>query len=269
MQKIVHGFFSRSTKRPKMSLRGQRFGRLVVIRFFRKKKDCSAEFLCRCDCGGKKVAHYTHLKYGTVKSCGCVLARSVARSHGECVGRNGEGSPELLAFYRVRRGCTNPKNGTWRIYGNLGIECRFQTFSEFLECLGRKPSPKHYIARKNTAGHFEKGNVFWAKDAGVSNETEYRSYSAARSRCTNQNGDAWENYGGRGIEFRFKSYEEFLAEVGRKPGPEYSLDRIDVNGHYEPGNVRWATPTEQVHNRRCMMKEVSSGLIDNAEDEIL
>jgi hypothetical protein len=112
-------------------------------------------------------------------------------------------------------------------------------------------------------------NVFWAKRHGDSDSPEYRTYYGAKARCTNPNGPGWEYYGGRGIEFRFTSYEQFLAELGRKPGPEYSLDRIDVNGHYEPGNVRWAAPTEQVHNRRCMMKEVSSGLIDNAEDEIL
>ncbi len=60
-------------------------------------------------------------------------------------------------------------------------------------------------------------------------------------------------YGAKGTrvcdEWR-AAYEPFLAHVGRKPTPTHSLDRIDPWGHYEPGNVRWATPTEQASNQR-------------------
>jgi hypothetical protein len=45
------------------------------------------------------------------------------------------------------------------------------------------------------------------------------------------------------------SFEAFLSDVGWKPSPEHSLDRIDVNGNYEPGNVRWATRSEQAYNK--------------------
>jgi hypothetical protein len=48
---------------------------------------------------------------------------------------------------------------------------------------------------------------------------------------------------------RWDSYDLFLADVGRKPSPKHSLDRIDVNGNYEPGNVRWATEQQQQRNR--------------------
>lgn len=80
--------------------------------------------------------------------------------------------------------------------------------------------------------------------------SEYRTYLLAKARCTNPTDHAFKDYGGRGIEFHFKSYEHFLATVGRKPSPRHTLDRVDVNGHYEPGNVRWATWHQQQRNRR-------------------
>lgn len=77
----------------------------------------------------------------------------------------------------------------------------------------------------------------------------YGSYIAARRRCNDPNHHHYSQYGGRGIEFRFSTFDEFLALLG--PRPEgYSLDRINTDGHYESGNVRWATNKQQSHNRR-------------------
>jgi hypothetical protein len=72
-------------------------------------------------------------------------------------------------------------------------------------------------------------------------------------RCRNPQGENWENYGGRGIKVceRWLSYPNFLADMGRKPTPAHSIDRIDVDGNYEPNNCRWATPKEQMQNRRA------------------
>lgn len=75
-------------------------------------------------------------------------------------------------------------------------------------------------------------------------------YYAARRRCTNSCDRHYKDYGGRGIEFRFKSFQEFITEVGPRPSPELTLDRVDNDGHYEQGNLRWATPKEQASNRR-------------------
>lgn len=83
---------------------------------------------------------------------------------------------------------------------------------------------------------------------GLCKTPEYRAYISAKSRCTNPNYSWYWRYGGRGIEFRFKSFEEFLVELGPRPSSQHSVDRINNDGHYEPGNARWATKSEQSFN---------------------
>jgi hypothetical protein len=82
---------------------------------------------------------------------------------------------------------------------------------------------------------------------------EYRAWQNMKNRCkgTQTNSRKW--YADRGITVCAEwthSFEAFLAHLGPRPSPEHSIDRIDVNGNYEPGNVRWATPTEQARNKR-------------------
>jgi hypothetical protein len=82
---------------------------------------------------------------------------------------------------------------------------------------------------------------------------EYRVWSDIKTRVSNQSDPHWANYGGRGIimcKDWMDSFEAFYAYVGDRPGDHYSIDRIDNNGNYEPGNVRWATYTQQQRNRR-------------------
>lgn len=71
----------------------------------------------------------------------------------------------------------------------------------------------------------------------------------AQSRCNNADHPLFPNYGGRGIELRL-TIEEWLEELGPRPTEEHSVDRIDNDGHYERGNIRWATATEQANNQR-------------------
>lgn len=82
---------------------------------------------------------------------------------------------------------------------------------------------------------------------------EYMAWLAAKKRCANPRNASYANYGGRGIRMCTEwsgSFDAFLRDMGPKPDPTYSLDRIDPNGNYEPSNCRWAPPLVQARNKR-------------------
>lgn len=80
----------------------------------------------------------------------------------------------------------------------------------------------------------------------------YNSWRAMLARCYDSKHQQFKDYGGRGISVCQRwagSYADFAADMGERP-PKTSIDRIDPDGNYEPGNCRWATPTEQNRNKR-------------------
>ena len=92
---------------------------------------------------------------------------------------------------------------------------------------------------------------------GYHKTSEYRSWQHMKARCLNPNNHNYKYYGGRGIkvyEEWSNSFSNFIEVVGLKPSPDYSLDRIDNNGNYEPNNVRWANRETQIKNRRNYKK---------------
>ncbi|MBB6446493.1 AP2 domain-containing protein [Bacillus benzoevorans] len=94
------------------------------------------------------------------------------------------------------------------------------------------------------------------------NSPEYRSWRSMITRCEDESVNNYERYGGRGIKVckRWRnSFESFLSDMGKRPTLSYTLDRIDVNGNYEPSNCRWADLTQQAINKR-LQKNNNTGV---------
>lgn len=98
---------------------------------------------------------------------------------------------------------------------------------------------------------------------GMSKSPEYAVWRSMIERCRNPNHRAYHNYGGRGIKVCpewEQSFESFIASVGLRPSSDLEIERLDNNGHYEPGNVSWVTRSAQARNRRRRYKQPDGSL---------
>lgn len=107
---------------------------------------------------------------------------------------------------------------------------------------------------------------------GQTKTPEYRIWTNMIVRCTNPQDENYHNYGGRGIRMCdawADSFEAFYRDMGPRPSPQHSVDRIDNDGNYEPGNVQWSTASQQGRNRRTThfvtVDGISMSLIEAAE----
>ena len=201
-------------------LAGQRFGRWTVLDPERllgpdgwRARVRAAE--CRCDCGVVKLVRLSTLTNGTSQSCGC-LQRETTAERGRI--------PENTAAMRAAR---------------------------------RPPSPEHVarsIERFRSPSHRKTvGDA--ARTHGLSRHPLYGTWRKMLRRCENPAVKDYPTYGGRGITVcaEWRDVTAFITWIESNLGPRpigMSIDRIDPDGNYEPGNVRWATSGEQVANRR-------------------
>lgn len=97
---------------------------------------------------------------------------------------------------------------------------------------------------------------------GGTGTPEYSAWCDMKKRCLNQTDESFKDYGARGIKICSRwidSFENFLADMGSRPSKTHSLDRIDNNGNYEPGNCKWSTDVQQIRNRRCTQRLECNG----------
>lgn len=108
---------------------------------------------------------------------------------------------------------------------------------------------------------------------GIGQSRTYRIWSGMKSRCTNPRMRIYKYYGGKGVKVcdRWQSFTNFLTDMGECPSPSHTIDRIDGNGDYEPGNCRWITLQKQQRNRSNNRRVTAFGrtqtLIEWAEEK--
>lgn len=138
-----------------------RFGRLVVEHAVKQRAgDGQVRWYCSCDCGADTVVTGHHLRIGNVTSCGCYLRDRVSPNlrHGD------HGSPEYRCWTHMMSRCYNKNHQQYHNYGKRGIKVckRWHTYENFLADMGRRPSDKHSLDRKNNDGDYKKRNCRWA-----------------------------------------------------------------------------------------------------------
>lgn len=242
-----------------LDLVGQQFGRLIVAGRIGSKRSSEGRssiwWNCVCACGASCEVDTNSLRSGNTKSCGCLMRETSARIAKE----------HPLA--------PRPVNLSGRKFGLLtAIEPLSQRSNRRIlwKCLCACGREHTTTAGSLTTGKVRSCGCF----KGISNVTHgatiggdwrpgYSVWAGMLGRCLNPRNEAYDRYGGRGITVceRWHSFEKFYADMGPKP-PGLTIDRINNNGNYEPGNCRWATYRQQARNTRANKLVTCDGITD-------
>lgn len=152
-------------------LTGRNFGKLTVEHITTPRRGKSGRILewhwmCLCECGGRTEVQASNLKNDHTTSCGCYRAEQCGnnfRTHGES--GNYDRSSEYATWSEMKRRCYNPNCEAYKDYGARGIQiCDrwLESFDNFLADMGRRPSNKHSIERKENDGDYAPDNCIWA-----------------------------------------------------------------------------------------------------------
>jgi len=199
---------------------GQRFGSLEVLAVTGGR---GATFLCSCDCGDKITVIKSNLLRGKVKTCGCLSGKKLLKV-GEKFGKL------TITAHHISQG----HRRMWPCKCECGNTAMVST-----------------KALRN--GHTKSCGCLVLTQEGKSKSKMYSTWRGIKRRTRDPKYAGYAHYGAKGIQMCdrwFNSFAAFCEDMGTKPTEQHSIDRINGDGNYEPGNCRWATAETQNQNRR-------------------